>query len=129
YSPYLIQGPGTSKQIKRVANGVSVLGISKKSLESVFLSIPKTREQKFIFKLLHECDLSIQKSDALLAAKKIALEALKFKMFSRSDELGRLEYFGNLLKESSIMGKTGNHARKISLSLYGNGVYANAGKR
>lgn len=129
FSGYTIQHPQVTNEFRRIANGISVFGISKANTEKLKLCVPKLDEQKFISAVLSTCDERNEKSQRLLEIKRQALESLKNDLYRYSYELGSLAQYGDFLKESSIRGKTGNHARKISISLYGKGVYANIGSR
>ncbi len=83
FAGYLLQSAAVRAQIIRAAQGISVLGISKKNLEKVVLLLPTPDEQRRIAGTLSAVDAKI---DAL-KAKKSALEdykrGLMQKLFSR----------------------------------------------
>ena len=56
---YLFQYDGIRKQIKKLAQGISVLGISKKYLEIVIMQIPGYNEQQKIAQFLQSIDKKI----------------------------------------------------------------------
>ncbi|KKB42085.1 restriction endonuclease subunit S [Bacillus thermotolerans] len=66
--------------IKRVGNGISVLGISKKSLEDLELDLPSLNEQRKIVDVLSTLDLKIakeeEKHEALQVQKKGFMQQL-----------------------------------------------------
>ena len=60
YSGYLVQSEDARKQIKRIAQGVSVLGISKTNLENINLPYPCIEEQEKIADFLTAIDQKIE---------------------------------------------------------------------
>jgi len=60
FSAYLFQSEIVRKQIKRIAQGISVLGVSKTNLEKVNLPYPQPEEQKKIADFLSAIDKKIK---------------------------------------------------------------------
>lgn len=62
-------------------------------------------------------------------AKVLRRNALIQRLYALSDRRGNASRFLELLKESTEVGKSGLHAKKISVRLYGKGVLAKEEKR
>jgi len=60
YLGYLFQDETTRKQIKKLAQGVSVLSISKTNLATILLPIPDEKEQQKIAQFLQSIDKKIE---------------------------------------------------------------------
>ncbi|WP_170331081.1 restriction endonuclease subunit S [Ruegeria arenilitoris] len=59
FSGYLLRTPAMRKQIMRIAQGISVLGLSKGNLEKLTIQLPHPDEQKKIAKFLSSIDIKI----------------------------------------------------------------------
>ena len=60
FKGYLFLTEDLKTNIKRIANGISVLGISKKNLSKLMVKIPNTEEQKNIVKFMSAIDKKIE---------------------------------------------------------------------
>jgi len=81
FSGYLMQSEAVRLQIKTLATGVSVLGISKGNLTKVKLNIPSKAEQTKIANFLTTIDDKITATKAQLAAVKQYKQGLLQQMF------------------------------------------------
>lgn len=81
FSGYLMQTHYIRKQIKTLATGVSVLGISKANLAKIKICIPSIHEQTKIANFLTAIDDKITHTQAQLAAMKQYKQGLLQQMF------------------------------------------------
>lgn len=81
YMGYLFQYSGTRYQIKKLAQGVSVLGISKTNLEKIELPIPNIQEQQKIAQFLQAIDVKIDATSQQLEQTKLFKKGLLQQMF------------------------------------------------
>src|SRR5690554_647326 len=70
YAGYIFSNFNTHKEVKRIATGISVYGISKANLSKIKLPIPPLPEQKAIADCLSTWDKGIEKLSALITSKK-----------------------------------------------------------
>jgi len=84
YKGLLLYNQNVSKEIKKIATGISVLGISKTNLGKLLLPLPPLKEQEKIAKILTTWDDSIIKQEALIKAK----EELKKRVDAEAFEWG-----------------------------------------
>ncbi len=84
FSGYLLRSPNARKRIMRIAQGVSVLGLSKKELEKLPLELPHPKEQRKIADFLTAIDTKIQ----LIAAKFDQAQTLNKGLLRRNDQYG-----------------------------------------
>jgi type I restriction enzyme, S subunit len=67
---YLLKHLQVSKELKRIATGTSVYGISKSNLAKVDLAIPPLPEQRKIASILSTWERALEKTEALIEEKK-----------------------------------------------------------
>lgn len=67
YRGYLFKEHSISRELKRISTGASVLGISKRNLSKVLLSLPPLPEQKAIASILSSADSEIKALEKKLA--------------------------------------------------------------
>ncbi|HRE41425.1 MAG TPA: restriction endonuclease subunit S [Ignavibacteria bacterium] len=67
--PYLLKHPQIVRQIRRLANGISVYGLSKKELSKILLALPPLKEQNAIANILELFDKLIELYSKLLEQK------------------------------------------------------------
>lgn len=82
YAGYIFSNYNTHKEIKRIATGISVYGISKSNIAKIKLPIPPLPEQKAIADCLSTWDKGIEKLSALIASKKEQKKGLMQGLFS-----------------------------------------------
>lgn len=66
YRNYIFHSYEVSKSLKKIATGISVLGISKSNLSKILLPIPPLPEQQKIANILTTWDTAIEKTSALI---------------------------------------------------------------
>ncbi|MBK1700282.1 restriction endonuclease subunit S [Thiococcus pfennigii] len=103
--------------------------LNKAALQKLPIVLPPVPEQEAISALFRDWDTAIQKTEQLIAAKERHRDALIQRLYLRSDSCGRPSRFGDLLAESMEVGQNGLHAKKITVRLYGKGVFAKEEKR
>tara|TARA_B110000211_G_scaffold234330_1_gene303543 strand:+ start:2566 stop:3813 length:1248 start_codon:yes stop_codon:yes gene_type:complete len=81
YLGYLFQFNGTRKQVQKLAQGVSVLGISKGNIETIKLSVPHIDEQKKIAQFLQSLDKKIDAVNDQIEQTKLFKKGLLQQMF------------------------------------------------
>jgi len=68
FGAYVFKNELVSKELKRIATGASVLGISKKELAKILIPLPPLPEQRQIAEILSTWDRGIEKTEQLIAA-------------------------------------------------------------
>ena len=63
YKGYLLLNENVSKEIKKIATGISVLGISKTNFKKIKIPLPPLNEQKEIAEILSTIDQKIEKEE------------------------------------------------------------------
>lgn len=81
YLGYLFQFNGTRKQVQKLAQGVSVLGISKGNIETIKLSVPHIDEQQKIAQFLQSLDKKIDAVNEQIEQAKLFKKGLLQQMF------------------------------------------------
>lgn len=80
FASFLMQAPRTRAEIMRIAQGISVLGVSKKNLAKISLSIPSFGEQQKIAGALgaldHKIETVTRKIDTMTQFKKGLLQQM-----------------------------------------------------
>src|SRR5690625_483420 len=84
FAGYIFSSFQTHKQIKRIATGISVYGISKGNISKIKLPIPPLPEQKAIADCLSTWDRGIEKLTALIDAKKEQKKGLMQRLLTGS---------------------------------------------
>ena len=82
YKGYLLYNEIVARSIKKIATGISVLGISKTNLSNLYIPLPPLKEQEKIAEILTTWDESITKQTELLRAKELQKKALMQKLLS-----------------------------------------------
>ncbi|MFA6375869.1 MAG: restriction endonuclease subunit S [Candidatus Paceibacterota bacterium] len=70
YRQYIFRNPEIRKKLQKIANGVSVYGISKTNLSKIILNLPPLDEQKQIAKILEIWDRAIEGLGKKIEVKK-----------------------------------------------------------
>lgn len=141
YKGYIFSLYSVHKQIKRLACGISVLGISKNNLAKVQIPLPPLAEQEKIAEILSTWDTQIQNYESLIKEKQTLKKGLcqtlltaktRLKGFSEDWEVVRLgevcKNFGGKSLENEVV-KDGKY-RFISIGNYSvDGRYIDNGQR
>ncbi|OCL90830.1 restriction endonuclease subunit S [Arcobacter porcinus] len=111
YKGYLLYNEIVARSIKKIATGISVLGISKTNLSKLEIPLPPLKEQEEIAEILTTWDEAITKQTELLEAKELQKKALMQKLLSGevrfsgfSDEWEEIR-LGKYIKEISKKNK------------------------
>lgn len=70
YRQYIFRNPDIRRKMQKVANGVSVYGVSKTEVAKLVLSLPPLPEQKRIVKVLETWDRAIELTERKIALKR-----------------------------------------------------------
>lgn len=70
YRQYIFRNPEVRNKLKKIANGVSVYGVSKTNLAKLILNLPSTEEQNRIVAVLETWDQAIEKLAKKIKVKK-----------------------------------------------------------
>jgi hypothetical protein len=118
-------------EIETKAHGfkANLVHVRKADITRARIALPGEYEQGGVATALGCWDTAIQKTEQLIAAKERHRDALIQRLYLRSDSCGRPSRFGDLLAESMEVGQNGLHAKKITVRLYGKGVFAKEEKR
>lgn len=117
------------QDLRRFCNDGTVPVINGRNLKRQSVPLPSIELQQEIAGILSTWDTVIQKTEQLIAAKKLRRDALIQRLYALSDSRGSSSHFRELLEESMEVGSSGRHAKKISVKLYGNGVLPKEEKR
>ena len=114
FNGYLFQNEKLKKQIKIKANGISVLGISKKELQKISIKIPSIEEQKKISNLLFAIDQKLSFMEKNISNRKIIRKFYINKFYSeKKDTTNFLEDF---IKQLNIKNKTNEEYDVLSIN-------------
>jgi type I restriction enzyme S subunit len=69
FKTYVLKHPEVVRELRRIATGISVYGISKNSLSTIKVALPQINEQHKIADILSNWDLSIRKTEQLIKQK------------------------------------------------------------
>lgn len=100
YGGYIASNPIVNKNIKKMANGWKVYGISKDNLSKIFFVLPGKKEQEKIVEILSAWDDGIETLEKLIEQKEILKTSLAQKYFQRKNSLFLLKQhkLGELFK-------------------------------
>ena len=123
YKGLILYNQNISKNIKRIATGISVLGISKTNLGKLEIPLPPLKEQQKIANILTTWDNAVSKQDELIKAKeelkkglmqKLLSGEVRFEGFDREWEEVR---FSKFLTEVSQKSKIENEYQILSSTI------------
>lgn len=89
YGGYIASNPIVNKNIKKMANGWKVYGISKDNLSKIFFVLPGKKEQEKIVEILSAWDDGIETLEKLIEQKEISHKALMKNLL-----IGKIRLFG-----------------------------------
>ena len=104
YRGLFLYNQNISKEIKKIATGISVLGISKTNLGKILLPLPPLKEQQKIAQILTIWDRAIEKLEALIEEEERLKKGLMQKLLSGEvrfegfDEEWKFTRLGDLLE-------------------------------
>lgn len=113
FRQYVFRNPEVRNELQKVANGVSVYGISKTAVSKILLPIPSLSEQKRIVSILETWDEKIEKLSEYIVTKKQILHGLTQELLSGKSRLAGFKKdwnevkFGELFSERSERGIEG----------------------
>ncbi len=87
------------RQLRRIATGISVYGVSKTNLSRVKIALPPLHEQKAIAQLLSSWDKAINKNNQLIAQKELRKKWLMQNLLTGKK---RLKGFGGEWEETTM---------------------------
>jgi len=82
FRTYILNNKSIVKEIKRIATGISVYGISKSNLSKINIIIPSISEQILIAKLLNCWNIAVEKTQDLIELKEKRKKALMQQLLS-----------------------------------------------
>ena len=82
FRSHLLKNWPVAKELKKIATGISVLGVSKTNLGKVKIPLPPFNQQKIIAEILTTWDQAISKTEKLIKAKKRYKKALMQRLLS-----------------------------------------------
>ena len=100
YGGYIASNPIVNKNIKKMANGWKVYGISKDNLSKIIFPLPSLKEQEKIAEILLAWDEGIETLEKLIEQKEVLKNSLAQKYFHRKNNLFQLKQhkLGELFK-------------------------------
>ncbi|MDX2246262.1 MAG: restriction endonuclease subunit S [Bacteroidia bacterium] len=110
--------------------GTKQQSYNSKLVKILPITLPPLPEQRAIARVLSTWDEGISKTQALITQKELRKKWLMQQLLTGKKRLKgfggewREVKFGTFLKESRITGNTGNLSKKITVKLYGKGVFA-----
>jgi len=99
YRQYIFRNPNIRNKLQKIANGVSVYGISKTNLSNLFLILPPIPEQKRIVAVLEVWDLYLEKLARKIEIKKNIKKGLMQQLLTGKK---RLKGFTGLWKSTTL---------------------------
>lgn len=138
FRAYLFKHPQVSKELKRIATGSKVYGISKSNLANLLLILPPLPEQRKIALILSTWDRAIEKTEQLIAQKQQLKKGLmqqlltgkvRFKEFVKSNKVAKTKL--RLIPEDWSEARLGNCVTKVGSGVTpsgGEAVYKSTGR-
>lgn len=83
FRSYILRNPSVRLNLKRIATGSNVYGISKTNLAELKIILPPKPEQTKIAKLLATCDTAIELTEILVAIKEKLKQELTLTLFTK----------------------------------------------
>ena len=91
YRTYILKHPQVVRELRRIATGFSVFGVSKTNLATVLLPIPPLSEQKGIAHILNIMDTCINTNNLLIGKKELQKKYLSQVLLSGKKRLKGFE--------------------------------------
>lgn len=124
YRTYALQHEQVTRELRRIATGTSVYGVSKNNLSKVKIPLPPLPEQKAIAQVLSTADAAIHTTEKLIAQKELRKKWLMQQLLKGKK---RLKGFGgewkeihirDIAKEVSIRNKSDKQLTVLSCTKY-----------
>ena len=109
YRTYALQHEQVIRELRRIATGTSVYGVSKTNLSKVRIPLPQLPEQKAIAQVLSTADAAIHTTEKLIAQKELRKKWLMQQLLTGKK---RLKGFGGEWKELRLKDVTTNFSRR-----------------
>ena len=87
YRTYIFKNHEVRKSLKRIATGISVLGLTKSNFKKIVLPIPPPSEQKKIADILSTWDRAIETTEALIEQLRLRKKGLMQQLLSGKKRL------------------------------------------
>lgn len=91
YRTYALQHEQVVRELRRIATGTSVYGVSKTNLSKVKIPLPPLPEQKAIAQVLSTADAAIQTTEKLIAQKELRKKWLMQQLLTGKKRLNGFE--------------------------------------
>jgi type I restriction enzyme S subunit len=91
YRTYVLNHPQVIREIRRIATGISVYGVSKNNLSKLKIALPPLPEQKSIAGCLSTIDSTIHKNNQLIAQKELIKKWLMQNLLTGKKRLSGLD--------------------------------------
>lgn len=102
YRTYILKHPQVVREIRRIATGFSVYGISKTNLALVKLPLPTHKEQTAIADLLHLMDTAINKNNLMIQKKELMKSWLMKKLLNEKSIAKNKKWCKSGVREVSV---------------------------
>jgi len=125
---------GIERQFYQLLVGSNYPAINSSDVRKLKISLPPLPEQRAIANVLGKMDEAINANNQLISQKELRKKWLMQNLLTGKKRLKGFSgewkevKFGAFLKESRIKGNSGDIAKKITVKLYGNGVFAKSDK-
>lgn len=129
FTGYFFQSGLAKNEISEAGGGTNISNLSQGILAALSIPLPPLPEQQKIAAILGTWDEALEKLNALIAAKDRRKQALTEQLITGTRRLPGFSKpwpqtsFGQFLTESRIPGSDGLTAQKITVKLYGRGVF------
>lgn len=123
------------EKIRNLSNSGGQKNLSATLIKNISVPVPTLNEQKHIAEVILTWDNAIQSVEKLLGSKLTHKKALTQQLLSGKRRLPKFnkpwpeQRIGDHLLESRVPGGHGATAKKITVKLYGKGVYSKSDKR
>jgi type I restriction enzyme S subunit len=91
YRTYVLKHQQVIRELRRIATGTSVYGVSKTNLSEVEIALPPLQEQKAIADILSKFDESIHNNEKLIAQKELRKKWLMQQLLTGKKKLNGFE--------------------------------------
>jgi type I restriction enzyme S subunit len=124
YRTYSLQHEQVIRELRRIATGTSVYGVSKTNLSKVKIPLPPLPEQKAIAQLLSTADAAIHTTEKIIAQKELSKKWLMQQLLTGKKRMMGFDgewkeiYIRDVAKEVSIRNKSDKQLTVLSCTKY-----------